>query len=350
MLRADRRDNSNVASGYYGHGWAGGAAYLSQLEGWYRTPAGAANERLYLARDLLDRALDAALAERRGAMSAAERTAAQQRVDRVQFYRRTFGLMYLIAEWYRPIHLAVERIRANNPSDALTPMQYPAHVDGTFVTFAKAHPDDPFPTDITRGTAAVEHTGIRGTGESGTVAAASDQILAQVLLRLDGTSQQWTVRGLRNQVHRYLASHDLTTANMPTLGSWLSRLPADVDHQLGMCSGSASVVTSADDARDPGVVVPTIPYGDRSSVGIYLPRLMTYLNWWLSCVYTTEGGVTAPRRAAGRDDRVAAGDNTESFGWVFSELKYMCAFVLLHGNVGLNALAFASAKNLILRG
>lgn len=344
-IRSDRRSNGDLFSGYYGHAVVGRGSFLSQLEGWYRVSRGAADSRLHQARDLLDNALRQALRRRDASLTPEARDLAQQCVDRVQYYRRTFGLMYLIAEWYQPIHQAFERIRENNPSDELVAMQYPSKIYGTFVTF-QVPAGSTFPTDIVGGSVAVAHAGIRAEGEMGGVATASDQILAGVLRRLGGTDRRWTLRGLRNQVHRYIASHALTSAEMPTLQSWLSRLPDDADHQLGMCNGELQVYM--DDETDPGQVVANVPSRARGDVGLYLPTFMPYLDWWRGCVYADGAGTM--RLAQARDDQVAAGDNASSFGWVFSELKYMCGFVLLYGELGLREGLLSAAKQRILRG
>lgn len=114
-----------------------------------------------------------------------------------------------------------------------------------------------------------------------------------------------------------------------------------------MCDGEYHVYQ--DEPGDPGQVVATIPLGARRDIGLYLPTFTPYLDWWQGCVYS-DAVTMALRRPTLRDDRVAAGDNTSSFGWVFSELKYMCAFVLLYGGLGIDGVQMTAAKLRILRG
>lgn len=302
--RPDVRNTTMSLSAYFGQGPAGRLGFLSQFDGWYEEDSSAGTSRLLHAWNILNQAYREAASDRIGQA-------------RVNLFRRTFGLTLLIGLWYEPLARAFNQIRATNFGSSefvnvrtlgdMVAFHQVADTSGAVVTMSG------MPGQI-RDNITPTRTVLMPAMLAPTLVGP----VRRCMLGADGTTPG--IRTLRHQVHRYIAKFgDFTSNELPALGSGL---PVDSWHDIGLGFFPDEPTLGIDAPFPSGT-----PVGDCRHVGFNLSALRLYIGWWRAQRLTTHDELVD---SGVLDTRLQGGENTESFGWIFEQIKQMAATVLLY--------------------
>lgn len=324
----DRRLRTGAASGLCGDGYGGRGAMITTLDGFFGAPSGGgARNRLLACWRLLNDAY---------ARSAGDEPSRR----RVQLLRRGFGLTLLIGLWYEPVQKAFEMIRRRRTD--VYQMRRMTVVAGTVVRETSetrgsvsnvgSDPALPLPT----GPTARQVTVLSGYTEGSVprvdlMLAGEDRAIREAAAnRIIPRPGVNGLRSLRNQVHRYLAlSHaDGASDAFPTLRDAAAEAGHLRDVGMGLFDGGSS--TLADDAPFPNRPIA----GPHRLVGLDLPYLTAYINWWNAI--PRNGDMS--QRTQATDERIqllSDGGSNPGFGWCFLGVREAAGMVAVHGYAGM---------------
>jgi hypothetical protein len=278
---ADQRKSTENANGYYGQGYNGRQSVMSQFTALYAT-ATDLDDRSGTCLDLMTALLDRA----RGCFMASDTS---PELQRVQLYRRTFGLTALIARWYQPLHEAFERVRAANGDPASVAW---GRVNGMQTPSAM----------ITRpGYNEIEPLMRRWPSTEVRSAVLAEGVPRTLASMISGDPDVPGIRFLRHQVHMYLSRSDLSSNAVMGGGD------------LGL--GLSPTMTD-------GAMAFVLTHDAQRGLPLYLPDVQVYMNWWNRMT------LRGPREQI--DGLIAGGDGDDTLDWVFKAIKDMASIVVLY--------------------
>ncbi len=253
----DVRQRSDLVGTFNGSGIAGRGGFLSQLDGWYErstSPRSDGRPRLAVAWALLSKAL----ARAQGAAR-----------ERVQVYRRTFGLTVLVAVWFKPLADALRLIRREVDNGL---MNDPDSVEKRMMVYqgGGASRDLGYPDNI-RGTRTLDQA-------YATVAVTLPEVALDTLRQRIGTPAEPGIRRFRNELNRYLALGNVVP-DMDTMPTLLEAqgAPWNLDNLRELGMGYAPGLTAlANNAPFPA----TRPGGPLRAVGLNLRVVELYMRYW----------------------------------------------------------------------
>lgn len=320
----DRRLRTGAASGYFGDGYAGRGGYLSTLDGFYGSPStGSERTRLLRAWKLLGNAFNATM----------ERSAER---ERVQIFRKTFGLTLLIGTWYEPFFTAFDTLRRNLNFTQMQRVgtfggERTGETTGTGLVFPVVGDE----ANTRGGDTPVKARTVYLPSVPSAGRVALGAALTAVRRRLDPFGDQ-ILNGLqqfRNEVHRYLACNvNLAGISMDSFPTFFANGELrDTDGSLrglqDVGLGIYSITTLPENAPFPA------PRAQSQIMPVNAAAFSTYATWWNGATtYMPPHGTPGMATTDMRSQSLRAVDADPGLGWFFRAIKEMAGCLLGYSN------------------